>query len=73
MNRLLRIGTLLLASVVLAVGGLSVAAIVSPAAHTHSQPSITANGLQEEVQVRDSGFTPGARCGLGCLIPPNTS
>ena len=59
MKHLLRNIKLGMATMVLALGGLSFAATGTPAAHAASQPSITAVGHPGVVEVQGSGFTPG--------------
>ena len=56
--KLIRNSKLLLASVVLAVGGLGVAATTAPAAHAASA-TISATGQGARVIVQGSGFNPG--------------
>jgi hypothetical protein len=57
---MLRTSRLVLASVVLAVSGLGVAATVAPAAHAASTPSISVTGQGGGAQVYGWQFTPGA-------------
>ena len=60
MKRVLRKGKLLILSSVLALGGLTIAATASPAAHAAPQPTITAHGGAGYVEVTGSGFASGA-------------
>jgi hypothetical protein len=61
MKQLFRHSRLVLLTMVLAVVSLTVAATATPAVHAAPQPSITATGYQEAVDVQGSGFTPGGQ------------
>jgi len=70
MKRLLRSSKLLLASVVLALGGFSIAAIATPAAHA-AGTSISAFGEGGGVQVYGFGCNPGASVRVELLTHDN--